>query len=150
MTGKPIKNWDALLIHIQTLATLLSFAIWWSAYCLSIPKQRQVCKLLPTNLVYPNKATRRHSVWCVVPTVSKHGYKGNASAIVQGQWEATCNKSYSSLAETWAVAFELLSTEVSSAQPEVIAHISPNELHCVRGLKTHRHVFHPLSWINVK
>lgn len=34
----PTKNWDAWLIYTQTLVTLVSFAVWQSTYCLSIPK----------------------------------------------------------------------------------------------------------------
>jgi hypothetical protein len=64
-----------LLIHAQTLMTLLSFTIWQSAYELSIPKQ-------PVS----------HKAYCVVCVCAfKHEFIRNAFAIVQGQWEATCN-----------------------------------------------------------
>jgi hypothetical protein len=42
----PIKNWGEQLIYAQTLVTLLYFAIWRSAYCLSIPKRKQLCGVL--------------------------------------------------------------------------------------------------------
>jgi hypothetical protein len=86
------KHLSVWLIHAQTLVILLSFTIWRSAYCLSIPKRRQ-CVTSPYELSTPKRSQQKHVCrsrlpegivcGCVVPTVSKNEYKGNAFVIVQ-------------------------------------------------------------------
>jgi hypothetical protein len=71
----PTKYWGARRIHAQTFVTLLSFTVRWSAYCLSVPKQRQVCNCC----LWTSSSHQRHSVLSVV---SKNEYKGNAFAVV--------------------------------------------------------------------
>jgi hypothetical protein len=87
-------------IFLNNLNTLFCMYVCLSLYdnlltVLAYPSRGKwvtfACKL-ECNQTKPVSHSHRHSVWCVVPIVFKHEYIGNACAIIQGQWEAMCNK----------------------------------------------------------